>query len=414
MAAHAIAATNVWLDGEDWSWPGARPVELGPPAWVPALPLVEAVVDPPPLIAPARVHPVAPAAAARRFTGAAPAAEAPARPRPPRRRSRWWAAGARVWACAALALVFAATYALAGHLDGGGAGGVVAVPGSGPAAGGASTVRGTGASSGAAAGSAAAAAVAGAAALSATPTTVTLVGRDATGGSLEQLRYTSTALRRRASFFVYLPPGYVAGGAHRYPVLYLLHGDDQLADAWQQFGLTDTLDTVIRSGKLQPLIAVIEQGARRTENWRNIGANRYEDYVMETQQLADRMLPTIADRRARAIIGFSMGGYGAMHIALRHLDAFSVVESWLGFFNNLDGELRADAPQLHSQPLTAFVYGAASDTIADPSENGPWAAQLRAAGATAQSAVYKGEHDFTTLRAHLRHMLIFAGHSLQG
>ena len=39
-------------------------------------------------------------------------------------------------------------------------------------------------------------------------------------------------------------------------------------------------------------------------------------------------------------------------------------------------------------------------------------AALRAAGATAHSAVYPGEHDFETLEAHLEHMLAFAGHGL--
>jgi len=39
MAAQAIAA-GVWLDGDDWSWPGVRvaPIELGPPSWIPTVP----------------------------------------------------------------------------------------------------------------------------------------------------------------------------------------------------------------------------------------------------------------------------------------------------------------------------------------------------------------------------------------
>ena len=62
--------------------------------------------------------------------------------------------------------------------------------------------------------------------------------------------------------------------------------------------------------------------------------------------------------------------------------------------------------------LKAFVYGAVSDSIANPAENAPFAAQLRAAGASAHGAVYAGEHDMQTLHAHLPHMLLFAGSAL--
>jgi hypothetical protein len=63
--------------------------------------------------------------------------------------------------------------------------------------------------------------------------------------------------------------------------------------------------------------------------------------------------------------------------------------------------------------LHAYVYGGASDDIADPAENAPFAAQLRAAGASAHSAVYVGGHTMETLEAHLRHMLLYVGRSLQ-
>ena len=39
-----------------------------------------------------------------------------------------------------------------------------------------------------------------------------------------------------------------------------------------------------------------------------------------------------------------MGGYGAMNVALSNPYRFGVVESWLGFFNGLEGNLRADRP----------------------------------------------------------------------
>jgi enterochelin esterase-like enzyme len=235
--------------------------------------------------------------------------------------------------------------------------------------------------------------------------------RDAAGSSIDTATYHSPALDGTGSFHVYIPPGFDSTTAH-YPVLYLLHGNDQPATAFLQLGLQGELDRLIAAHQVPAMIAVMIQGGRGANNWRDQGSHRYESYVLEVQQLVDRMLPTIANRGARAIAGDSMGGFGAMNVALGHARRFSVVESWLGFFNGLEDELRAAKPVIASEGLHAYLYGGASDYIADPSENAPFAAQLRAAGASAHSAVYVGGHTMETLATHLHHMLLYAGRSL--
>jgi enterochelin esterase-like enzyme len=237
-------------------------------------------------------------------------------------------------------------------------------------------------------------------------------GRDAAGSSIDTATYRSPALEGTGSFHVYLPPGYSSTNAH-YPVLYLLHGNNQPATAFLQLGLQGELDRLIATRQAPPMIAVMIQGGKGANNWRDEGSRRYESYVLEVQQLVDRMLPTVAERGARAIAGDSMGGFGAMNVALGHPRRFSVVESWLGFFNGLEDELRAAKPVIASEGLHAYLYGGASDYIADPSENAPFAARLRAAGASAHSAVYVGGHTMETLEAHLHHMLLYVGRSLE-
>ena len=79
-----------------------------------------------------------------------------------------------------------------------------------------------------------------------------------------------------------------------------------------------------------------------------------------------------------------MGGYGAMNIALSNPYRYSVAESWLGFFNGLQGELRGDRAIFSRLGLSALVYGAESDHIANPAEDLPFAAALRASGARAR------------------------------
>jgi enterochelin esterase-like enzyme len=243
--------------------------------------------------------------------------------------------------------------------------------------------------------------------------TLTSIGQSAAGSSIDATRYPSAALHGSGSFLVYLPAGY-AGTDRRYPVLYLLHGNNQPASAFLQIGLQRELDRLIARHLIPPVIAVMIQGGRGANNWRNLGAQGYESYVLEVQELIDRILPTVATRAARAIAGDSMGGYGAMHVALDNPYRFAVVESWLGFFNGLDGTLRADRPILGRLGLHAFVYGGEADRIADPGENPSFAASLRAAGSDARSAVYPGGHSLETLQAHLSRMLVFAARKLRG
>jgi enterochelin esterase-like enzyme len=237
------------------------------------------------------------------------------------------------------------------------------------------------------------------------------LSHDTAGSAIDVASYASPALRGQGSYLVYLPPGFGSTTRH-YPVLYLLHGNGQRDSSFLDIGLQGTLDHLIARHAVPPLIAVMIQGGQGTNNWRDLGAKRYATYVLEVQALVDRTLPTVADRAGRAIAGYSMGGYGAMNIALTHPERFAVVESWLGFFAGLERELRADRLLLSRVGLRAFVYGGASDVITSPSQNAPFAAALRAAGARAESAVYPGGHSLETLHAHLGSMLAFAGRAL--
>jgi enterochelin esterase-like enzyme len=238
---------------------------------------------------------------------------------------------------------------------------------------------------------------------------------DSAGSEIAHVLYPSASLRRQGSFYVYEPPSMrAARGASttRYPVLYLLHGNSQHATAFLEVGLQEQLDALIRSHAIPPMVAVMIQGGGGANNWRNLNGQYYESYVLETQEIVDRILPTIAARSGRAIAGVSMGGYGAMELALDNPGRFGVVESWLGFFNGLEGQLAIDRPAIGKLGLSAFVYGGEQDKIADPSEDAPFAAALRAEGADAHSALYPGEHNMETVQAHLPAMLTFAGHAL--
>ena len=56
----------------------------------------------------------------------------------------------------------------------------------------------------------------------------------------------------------------------------------------------------------------------------------------ELPRVVDARFRTIRSRPGRALVGVSAGGYGAMHLALEHLEEFAVVESWSGYFHPTD------------------------------------------------------------------------------
>jgi S-formylglutathione hydrolase FrmB len=155
------------------------------------------------------------------------------------------------------------------------------------------------------------------------------------------------------------------------------------------------------------------QDVSTLQNWRDIGRRHSESYVVEVQEIVDRIFRTIPTRAARAIAGSSMGGFGAMHVALANPYRFSVVESWLGFFDGLQGELEADGPVISQLGLHAFLYGAQADPVAVPEEDPDFAAELRAQGAEAEGVIYPGGHSLEKVQEHLAAGLLFAARSLQ-
>ena len=96
-----------------------------------------------------------------------------------------------------------------------------------------------------------------------------LVSRDPAGSSIDSSSFPSAALRREGSFLVYLPPGY-ANTAMRYPVIYLLHGNEQTDDSFLQIGLQGTLDRLISRHAIPPTIAIMIQGGRGANEWRTM------------------------------------------------------------------------------------------------------------------------------------------------
>jgi putative tributyrin esterase len=145
----------------------------------------------------------------------------------------------------------------------------------------------------------------------------------------------SPAIRGAEHYAVYLPAGY-ATGRRRYPVIYALHGLPSGVNGYARMPIAAWGADAQRAGR--PAIVVAPQGARAGDTdpeWHDWGPGRdWESAVTDdVVERIDRSYRTIANRRGRALIGMSAGGYGATLIALRHPEEFSVIQSWSGYFH---------------------------------------------------------------------------------
>jgi putative tributyrin esterase len=127
--------------------------------------------------------------------------------------------------------------------------------------------------------------------------------------------FHSASLNRDMQYRAVLPAH--AAADQKFPVLYLLHGGGGGFRDWSNY-------SDVAGYAEQGLILVMPEGhSSYYTNSADRPQDRYEDYIVH-DLIADveRRLPAVAGREHRAIAGLSMGGFGAMVLALKHPDVF--------------------------------------------------------------------------------------------
>ena len=172
---------------------------------------------------------------------------------------------------------------------------------------------------------------------------------------LRDVTFHSASLNRDMPYRVVMPASIPRGV--KFPVVYLLHGANGSFRDW-----SNETDVARFAGR--GLILVMPDG---DESWYTNSAehprDRYEDYI--TQDLladVEARFPAATRRESRTIMGVSMGGFGAVKLALRHPDLYAFAG---GLSSALDAAVRS---QSHAS--------ASIGTIARSSD--PWTAQAAA------------------------------------
>ena len=135
-----------------------------------------------------------------------------------------------------------------------------------------------------------------------------------TSGEVRSGTFTSAALAREVTYVVDLPPSYDAATSRKYPVVYVLHGLFEGSGFWERRGLAAILGGLRASGGVPEFLLVAVDGGNSF--FVNAKGGRYEDLV--TQDLVahvEASYRVVPGRAGRALLGISMGGYAALHIA---------------------------------------------------------------------------------------------------
>lgn len=177
-----------------------------------------------------------------------------------------------------------------------------------------------------------------------------------TRGIVDTAAFWSQALGTTKRYLVYLPPSYQRDTTRRFPVAYYLHGGAGDESDWTIRGsLNQTLDSLIAGGLPELIIVMPDGDDSYYTTWNFLGDYpgclkqppprrthesvaeycvpwpHYDDYIArDLVARIDSTYRTIAERRRRGIAGLSMGGYGAVSLALGYPEVFAAAASHSG------------------------------------------------------------------------------------
>jgi S-formylglutathione hydrolase FrmB len=193
----------------------------------------------------------------------------------------------------------------------------------------------------------------------------------------------SQALGIRKRILVYLPPSYRSAPPRRYAVAYYLHGHSGSEGDWTRAGqLADVMDSLAARATIEMIVVMPDGDDGWWTTWNALGdpecsrlhragANnepaatycvpwpKYDEWVArDLVAHIDSAYRTVPSRERRGIAGLSMGGYGAVALALRYDDVFTAGASHSGVLAPLlgmpfDGRPAASLETLDADSLHA-------------------------------------------------------------
>jgi S-formylglutathione hydrolase FrmB len=224
-------------------------------------------------------------------------------------------------------------------------------------------------------------------------------------GTVSVLQIRGPSDSRNHPVWVWRPPG---PDSATIPVVYFLHGDPGEASDPFTAGVAKVLNARLAGGYPPFVFASVDGNGEHHSDTEWANSTDGTDLVMD--RLLDAAIPAVEGSHMRnaahrAIAGFSMGGYGAMNIAMQNPGVFGQVVSVAGYFvvNDLSGVfggkpsvVAANTPSAHpgqARGMQVLLEEDASDPL--PLIRGQAArmgALLRKAGVPVTVHTQPGEH----------------------
>jgi enterochelin esterase-like enzyme len=221
-------------------------------------------------------------------------------------------------------------------------------------------------------------------------------------GRVEEFDFESRLLGNRRRLHIYLPPGYDAEPARRFPALYVHDGGEYL----HRGRLPTVLDNLIFSGEINPLIAVMVDSVMRGREYR-----ASEDYAafleLELLPHVEGRYRTPAQREARGVMGASLGGLSAFYVALSRPHLFSRVGGQSSALHLEEEKLVALFTRLSARTTFYLDVGKYEPRYLPTHQR--IVAMLNASGHPCVFQQLGAGHNWTSWRAHLKDLLICMG-----
>ena len=149
------------------------------------------------------------------------------------------------------------------------------------------------------------------------------------GARLEFRSFHSSALGSEVAYSVFTPPSYANSPDRRYPAVYFLHGLFNNHTSWavERYGnIPAWLDKSMAAGELPEFVLISPSGGRSFYTDSRDGSRRFETLIrQDLVSEAESRFRLRPNRSNRALAGTSMGGYGALKIAMKHPSLFATV-----------------------------------------------------------------------------------------
>ncbi|MBV5315608.1 MAG: T9SS type A sorting domain-containing protein [Prolixibacteraceae bacterium] len=219
------------------------------------------------------------------------------------------------------------------------------------------------------------------------------------GKWFQQKTIYSKALQKEKTYYVGLPVNYnQSDTTKKYPVIVFLHGASitatDMVNSLEPF--LDNFLTKLFFDKLFKVIFIIPDGScepyKGSFYTNSVLYGNYEDYIVhDLIDEIDKSYNTYNHRAKWSIMGHSMGGYGAMKIALKYPEKFIGVSALSGplnitYIDELLSDIRAEHGSVppynftYSGNVTKLIYSMAGAFSPKPDATPPILFPLNSAG----------------------------------